>query len=101
MDLWHIHDAPQVPAQFLQRFLSPSGHQRKSPLNQGAFSLVSEHMLRNVFLIALSTLAVSAAVLAVFWPGLNGGFFFDDFGNILQNESVRLHEFTYDAVHAA
>lgn len=58
-------------------------------------------MLRNVFLIALSTLAVSAAVLAVFWPGLNGGFFFDDFGNILQNESVRLHEFTYDAVHAA
>lgn len=42
-----------------------------------------------------------AIVVAIYWPGLYGGFFFDDSPNILLIEGVRLTELSRDAIHLA
>jgi len=37
-------------------------------------------------------LAVCLLVTAIYWPGLSGGWLFDDYPNIVQNPGVQLHE---------
>lgn len=58
-------------------------------------------MRRNLIWIASIILTVSAAIVAVYWPGLHGGFFFDDWGSILQNESVRLDALSHETIRVA
>jgi hypothetical protein len=53
--------------------------------------------LRDIWIIPLGL----AIVVAFYWPGLYGGFFFDDYPNILQVEGVRLAELSRDAIHGA
>lgn len=38
---------------------------------------------------------------AAYWPGLSGGFFFDDWPSILLEEGVRLSSLTVDSLHQA
>lgn len=42
-----------------------------------------------------------AIILVVYWPGLHGGFFFDDTSNILEVEGVRLSAFDTDGIRRA
>lgn len=49
----------------------------------------------------LLVLTVAALCIAVYWPGLQGGFFFDDEPNILQQESLRLDRLSMGAFHDA
>lgn len=51
-------------------------------------------------LVGLSLLIVIAALLA-YQPGLSGPFVFDDFHNIVDNESLRLDGLSLDKLHAA
>lgn len=37
-------------------------------------------------------------ILAVYWPGLSGAFFFDDSFNILQSPTIKVSEFTVDSL---
>lgn len=39
--------------------------------------------------------------VAVYWPGLHGGFFFDDEANILLVEGVRLENLSFDSIRQA
>jgi protein O-mannosyl-transferase len=52
-------------------------------------------------LIWSATLMLSLLALAVYWPGLTGGFFFDDGPSILQAPGVRMSEFSLDALAQA
>lgn len=47
-------------------------------------------LLKTPLLIALAAFLAGAIALAAFWPGLHGGFFFDDQPSILQAEGVQL-----------
>lgn len=62
-------------------------------------------MLKNEFFTKLlvgSALSLLVAVnMAIYWPGLQGGFFFDDGPSILQTEGVRLQILVLDALHQA
>lgn len=49
----------------------------------------------------LGTLLVGLLVLAVYWPGLAGGFFFDDGPSILQAPGVQMREFSWNALAQA
>ena len=40
----------------------------------------------------LALLATCAVILAVYWPGLSGGFLFDDYPNIVDNKGVQPHD---------
>lgn len=40
----------------------------------------------------LALLAAFAITLAVYWPGLSGGFLFDDYPNIVDNKGVQPHD---------
>ena len=40
----------------------------------------------------LTLLAAFAITLAVYWPGLSGGFLFDDYPNIVDNKGVQPHD---------
>jgi protein O-mannosyl-transferase len=46
---------------------------------------------------ALMSLSLVAAVFAVYWPGIHGGYVFDDFPNIVDN--ARLHVTSLDGAH--
>lgn len=48
--------------------------------------------------IALSVLAL--VMTGIYWPGLHGGFFFDDQPNILANESLQLETLSLDSLRA-
>lgn len=48
--------------------------------------------------IAIVVLLVGIALLGVYWPGLHGQFFFDDFPNILAVESVRLRALSLESL---
>ena len=41
------------------------------------------------------------AVFSVYWPGLHGGFFFDDHPNIVLNPGVKLHSLSWESLHLA
>ncbi len=41
------------------------------------------------------------AVFSVYWPGLQGGFFFDDHPNIVLNPGVKLHSLSWESLRLA
>ncbi len=49
----------------------------------------------------LISLALMAAVLAVYFPGKSGPFLADDFPNIVDNNSIQLHGLSYSELNAA
>ncbi len=42
-----------------------------------------------------------AAVLAIYWPGLDGGFLFDDYSNIVSNEKLKINKIDFQSLVAA
>ena len=44
---------------------------------------------------------LAAFTLLIYFPGLGGGFVFDDFSNILQQPAVAMHEFSWDSIRNA
>ena len=50
---------------------------------------------------ALAATALAALVFAIYWPGLWGGFAFDDFPNIVDNVALRVDALDLDAWMAA
>lgn len=59
-------------------------------------------VLKKNHLTALVGFLISALIaLVIYWPGLQGGFFFDDGPSILQAEGVRLERLTPDALQLA
>jgi hypothetical protein len=56
------------------------------------------HLLRRHGLILLALLAVTALA---FWPGLSGGFLFDDYPNIVQQEKVHAEHITVETMRTA
>lgn len=57
--------------------------------------------MRTPSLIALAALIVGTLLVAIYWPGLHGGFFFDDGPSILVPEGVRLESLSLEAIHQA
>jgi protein O-mannosyl-transferase len=57
--------------------------------------------VRTQYITALAAFLVSAILLAIYWPGLHGAFFFDDGPSILQAEGVRLSTFSLASLHEA
>ncbi len=45
--------------------------------------------------------AALAAVLAMYWPGLDGGFLFDDYANIVSNEKLKIKQLDFQSLVAA
>jgi len=50
---------------------------------------------------ALLGVALAAIVALVFWPGLSGGFLFDDFPNIVTNPAIHAESLTWDSIRTA
>ncbi len=55
-------------------------------------------MLRPLWIRFVLGMLVLYLGIWIYWPGLNGGFFFDDIGNILQPSGVRLSKLSRDAL---
>lgn len=49
----------------------------------------------------LAAFVLATVLIALYWPGLHGGFFFDDEANILLAEGVRMEHISLNAVSAA
>jgi len=49
----------------------------------------------------LLTLAIFVVVLLIFWPGVSGGFIFDDYHNIVGNASVQINELSVASLSQA
>lgn len=52
-------------------------------------------------IVALAACLASALLVAIYWPGLHGGFFFDDGPSILKAEGVRLETLSFESLHRA
>lgn len=50
--------------------------------------------------VAIS-LTASAVLVGIYWPGLAGGFFFDDIPNIVTNESIRISSLDVNSLAAS
>lgn len=46
-------------------------------------------------------LAAFALTIAVYWPGLSGGFLFDDYPNIVDNHGVQPHDASFSSLVGA
>lgn len=57
--------------------------------------------MRSPRVFALAAFFVGAVLLAIYWPGLHGGFFFDDGPSILHAQGVRLENLSLDSIHQA
>lgn len=57
--------------------------------------------VRTQYITALAAFLVGAILLAIYWPGLQGAFFFDDGPSILQAEGVRLNTLSLESLHQA
>lgn len=57
--------------------------------------------LRKTILVGISALAIGAFLLALYWDGLQGAFFFDDEPSILHAEGIRLDGLTVEALREA
>lgn len=57
--------------------------------------------MRTILLVPLVTLLLSVQLLAVYWSGLHGEFFFDDLPNILSADRLRLENLSFEAVTAS
>ncbi len=49
----------------------------------------------------LALLLACLAVVAVYWPGLTGGFALDDYTNVVQNGAIAIHDFSWDSLSHA
>ena len=58
-------------------------------------------LLKTPQIIATALCVAGAAAIAVYWPGLGGGFFFDDNASILLPEGVRLERLSTEALRQA
>ncbi len=65
----------------------------------GVATLASRIRNHGRVILLLSTLVVAATL--VYLPGIGGPFLFDDYGNILQNDFVKLQEFDADDLYHA
>lgn len=54
--------------------------------------------MRTPYLIAPVAFFAGALLVALYWPGLHGGFFFDDGPSILQAEEVRLENLSVESL---
>jgi hypothetical protein len=57
--------------------------------------------MRAPHIVALAALVASSVLVAIYWPGLQGGFFFDDGPSILFAQGVRLESLSRESVHQA
>jgi len=57
--------------------------------------------MRTPYLIALAAFFTAALLVAIYWPGLHGGFFFDDGPSILEAGGVQLDTLSLDSIHEA
>ncbi|MGH8858792.1 MAG: tetratricopeptide repeat protein, partial [Polaromonas sp.] len=57
--------------------------------------------MRTPYLTALATFMLGALAVALYWPGLQGGFFFDDGPSILKAEGVGIQTLSIDSIHQA
>lgn len=55
-------------------------------------------MQRNIYRITFAALCAYAILVAIYWPGLYGEFFFDDGPSILQAAGVRLENFSVESL---
>lgn len=53
------------------------------------------------YIVALAALVASAVLVVIYWPGLQGGFFFDDGPSILFAQGVRLESLSRESIHQA
>ncbi|BAN36197.1 Tfp pilus assembly protein PilF [Sulfuricella denitrificans skB26] len=54
--------------------------------------------MRTPYLIALAAFLASAFLVAIYWPGLHGEFFFDDGPSILKAEGVRIENLSVESL---
>lgn len=52
-------------------------------------------------LTALATFLLAALAISLYWPGLQGGFFFDDGPSILLSDGVRLQTLSFESLQQA
>jgi protein O-mannosyl-transferase len=57
--------------------------------------------VRTQYITALAAFLLSAILFAIYWPGLQGAFFFDDGPSILQAEGVRLSTLSLESLQQA
>ncbi len=57
--------------------------------------------MQKKFYYLLVLLLLPSFILATYFPGLGGGFVFDDFSNILHPPGVAMHEFSWDELKKA
>lgn len=57
--------------------------------------------MRLLYINALAPFLLGALLIAIFWPGLHGGFVFDDGPSILQAEGVKLDNLSIESLRQA
>lgn len=57
--------------------------------------------MRTPYITALAAFIAGVLLVAIYWPGLHGGFFFDDGPSILLTEGVRLETLSPGSIHQA
>jgi protein O-mannosyl-transferase len=57
--------------------------------------------VRTLYITALAASVLGGVLLAIYWPGLQGAFFFDDGPSVLQAEGVRLGALSIESIHQA
>ncbi|MBW8721239.1 MAG: pilus assembly protein PilF [Polaromonas sp.] len=57
--------------------------------------------MRIPYILALAAFLTGAFFVAIYWPGLQGGFFFDDGPSILFAQGVRLEKLSLESIHQA
>lgn len=57
--------------------------------------------MRTSYIIVPAAFLTGVLLVAIYWPGLHGGFFFDDRPSILLAEGVRLDVLTFDSIRDA
>ena len=57
--------------------------------------------MRTSHIFALAAFLAGAVLVAIYWPGLHGGFFFDDGPSILLAQGVRLENLSLESMHQA
>jgi hypothetical protein len=57
--------------------------------------------MRTPRILALAAATLGAVLVAIYWPGLHGGFFFDDGASILFAQGVRLEHLSPGSIHQA
>lgn len=57
--------------------------------------------MRTRYISAVSAVFACAILVAIYWQGLHGGFFFDDGPSILLAEGVRLETLSLESIHQA